>query len=335
VTPEVEILRCPGCGADVALGQDDHARCAHCGKAVPVPDAHRELRALQRGDAESRVRAQALLATLDSPPWLVTRVLAATFDQPMLVFWLVFGVPVGLGAIIAGLAVDARLHPPAIVTVAVIFGFLFAAAFLPRSFGIYAHRRAGARRVLLAGLAARPPKLPGGPAGCRSCGAPLDVAPGALVARCAYCGVESAVHVRTPLLARLRKAARATASTIEAAAAIDLRERAESRRELRTELRRYLVVTATFGALFATWMWDYQRVTARGDDSAPVFGLVALVVGTLLLIVLLMRSAGTDPRAAEEARARRGDGDLPGWVRVAGPVGFWVALWAIRWAVWR
>jgi hypothetical protein len=115
--PQVDVLRCPACGADVALGPADDARCAHCGKAVRVPDAHRELRSLQREDQGARHRAQALLSTLDSPPWLVTRVLAAVFDQPALAFWIYFGVPVGLLSIVAGLAVDARLHPPPAETV--------------------------------------------------------------------------------------------------------------------------------------------------------------------------------------------------------------------------
>jgi len=336
------VLRCPACGADVPLGPSDgdandasDATCAHCGKAVPLPAAYRELRSLQHEDRAARRRGQALFATLDSPPWLLTRVLAAIFDQPMPVFWFFFGVPVGLASIFAGLWADARFHPPAAVTAAVSFLVLLAFAFVPRALGIYANRRAGGRRVLLAGLAAQPPKLQGGPAGCRECGAPLDVPPGAMVARCVYCGADSAVHVRTRFLARARSAARATVHTIDDAAAIDHRERAETRRTLTSELLRYGMLTSIFGGLWATWMWDDTRATARGDDSAPAIGLTALVVGTLLLIVLMFRSGGSDARATEEARLRREVNGLPGWVRVVGPLGFWVLLWVLRVAIWR
>jgi DNA-directed RNA polymerase subunit RPC12/RpoP len=334
-SPAVDVLRCPTCGADVSSGEESEARCTHCGTAVPLPEARRELRSLQRDDDAARLRAQALFATLDSPPWLLTRILAAVFDQPMLAFWLFFGVPVGLASIFAGLAVDARFHPPAAATVAVIFVVLFAFAFVPRSIGIYANRRAGARRILIAGLAAQPPKLPGGPALCRACGAPLEMAAGLVVIRCVHCGVESAVQIRTAFLARVRRAARATTHTIEEAATLDRGERAETRRALIRELRRYLLVTAVFGGLFATWAWDDERVTARNDDSAPALGILALIVGTILLIVLMARSAGSDERAKEEARQRRDGTGLPDWVRWAGPIGFWVVLWLLRVAIWR
>jgi hypothetical protein len=204
---------------------------------------------------------------------------------------------------------------------------------LPRTLGIYAHRRAGGRRILLAGLIARPPKSPGGPAGCRLCGAPLDVARGALVVRCVHCGADSAVVVRTPLLVRARKAARATARTLDEAVALDRRERAGTRRELLRELARYALWTSIFGGLFAVWSWDYARVTALGDDSAPGLGIAALVVATFLLIAMLFRSGARE--GAEEARLRREDGGVPAWVRTVGPLGFWAVLWLLRWAIWR
>src|SRR6185312_10386110 len=114
----VEILHCPSCGAPVPLGSADEARCLRCGHAVPLPEAHRELRRIQRSTEASQREAQALFASLDSPPWLLTRIVAAVFDQPALVFWIFFGVPVGLLSIFAGLAVDSRYHPAPEVMVA-------------------------------------------------------------------------------------------------------------------------------------------------------------------------------------------------------------------------
>jgi hypothetical protein len=94
-------------------------------------------------------------------------------------------------------------------------------------------------------------------------------------------------------------------------------------------------LTGIFGALFATFMWDDARVTALDDESAPALGITAIVVGTLLLIVLMLRSVGSDDRAKDEARARRADNGLPGWIRIVGPFGFWALLWLIRIAIWR
>ncbi|HSY25797.1 MAG TPA: LSD1-type zinc finger protein [Polyangiaceae bacterium] len=333
--PAVDVLRCPRCGAGVSLGPSDEARCAHCGQTVPLPEAHRALRSLQREQEAAERRAKALFSRLDSPPWLSTRILAAVFDQPLFVFWTFFGVPVGLVSIFAGLAFDARVHPPPAATVGVVFAMVFALAFLPRSVGIYANRRAGARAVLVAGLAARPPRLPGGPAHCRACGAPLDVPAGAVVVRCAHCGVESAAHIRTPFLARTRRAVGAAVHTIEQAAAIDRSERAATRRTLARELRRYLLATSVFGGLFAIWAWDYDRARTRDDGSALGLGIVALVVATFLLIAMFFRSGGPGDHGAEDGRQRRTDNGLPGWVRAVGPFGFWAVLWVLRWAIWR
>jgi DNA-directed RNA polymerase subunit RPC12/RpoP len=332
--PSVDVLRCPRCGADVPLGAADEARCVHCGAGVPLPEAHRQLQALQREDDATRSRAHALFASLDSPPWLVTRVIAAVFDQPMFVFWIFFGVPVGLASIFAGLVVGDRAGSTLLLTAAT-FGSLFVLTFLPRSFGIYANRRTGARRVLLGGLQARPPKSPGGPASCRECGAPLDVHEGALVARCAYCGADNAVRVRTPFLDRTRRAVRTAAHTIDEAAALDQRERAETRGVFLRELLRYGMIIGVFAALFGTFMWDDARAQARGDDSAPALGITALVLGTFLLIGLFFWSGGRSDRDAEEARQRREGNALPSWVRVVGPPGVWVVLLVVRWLVFR
>ncbi|HEX4340772.1 MAG TPA: hypothetical protein VH062_32915 [Polyangiaceae bacterium] len=331
----VEVLHCPACGADVPLGEGDETRCVHCGVVVPLPEAHRELRRIQREDAAARQSAERLFSRLDSPPFLVTRILAAVFDQPMLVFWLFFGTPVGLFSIFAGLAVDARFHPPSAVVSFVSFGTLFVLAFLPRSLGIYANRRASGRGILVAGLRARPPKLPGGPEECRECGAPLDVLPGASVARCAYCRADNAVVVSTPFRKQAERTARRVAHTVEQAAEVDRRERAATRSALFREAGRYLLSIGTFGTLFGVYMWDDERVQRRDDGSAPAIGLVALVVGTLLLIVLMLRSGGTkDGRTAEEARLRREGNDLPSWVRVAGPPGVIAILWILRAILW-
>lgn len=52
------------------------------------------------------------------------------------------------------------------------------------------------------------PGVKGGALGCRSCGAPLDVADGALAARCLYCATDSLVSVSSQVAARAQASAR-------------------------------------------------------------------------------------------------------------------------------
>jgi hypothetical protein len=187
---------------------------------------------------------------------------------------------------------------------------LFVVVFVPRVLGIYANRRASGRMRLVAALAARPPKTAGGPALCRSCGAPVHVVAGELIAVCPYCGTENAVHIQTELADAAVKSARRLASTVAEVAAIDRKERRSVRIQLVRELVRYLWPTVVFGAAFA--LADNKK-----------YGAIAVVVAGLLLIALPIISAVRAGKHKSDETDRRAGNDVPGWVAALGPILVW------------
>src|SRR6185295_18250008 len=58
---------------------------------------------------------------------------------------------------------------------------------VPLLLGDFASSFESVREALQRILAAKPPRMPGGPSECRRCGAALEVRPGELHARCLYC----------------------------------------------------------------------------------------------------------------------------------------------------
>jgi hypothetical protein len=86
--------------------------------------------------------------------------------------------------------------------------------------------------------------------------------------------------------------------------------------------------------LVAALMWDRAR-RRPGRWLRAGLDLVALVLGTLPLIVVMLRSVAPDKGDAEEARRRHEGSGLPGWARIAGPSGVWLALWLVRVLAWR
>jgi uncharacterized Zn finger protein (UPF0148 family) len=317
MTTTLDVLTCHQCSAPIPFGDDATSTCPFCRTANKVPAAYRELRASQRADAAARAEAERLLRTLDRPPWLATKVLARMFDLPMLAFWLLYAIPLGLWVITAGMAFSRWLAPrigvrtgddvPYWITISFMFGLLFVCVFVPRVLGIYANRRTTSRVRLLAGLAAKPPRTKGGPALCRRCGAPLFVATGELVSTCSYCSTENAVQLRTEVVAAVRRSATRLAKTVAEAAASDRAEKQRTRRLLLHELFRYVWPTVIFAAAFMT-------------IDIPVYGPVLVSVSGLLLIGLVIRSLA---RAPSDSAERRAGNDMPGWVAALGPLIVW------------
>jgi LSD1 subclass zinc finger protein len=339
--PALEVLSCPSCGADLPLGDGDQVRCSHCGATVPVSAAYQELRAAARASDDDRKRAEALLRRLDKPPQYWTRLLAAMFDQPMLLFFLLFGVPIGVfAAVTASEATDLLVlathsdpnstlfsELPFVFALGVVFVF----AFVPRAIGVYAARRNTARAMLLATLTAKPPGPEGGATRCRVCGAPLDVPPGAIVARCDYCHADNAVVVQTPLLLKEQAAVAKTHQSIAQAAAVDAAERASTRRKLWHELGRYTLWFAVFGALFGVYAWDDARPDVQAGDAHPEIGNVAVAVAGILLIVLAILSvARSGENESAQRRTRLQAAGIPRWTAILAPFSLWVVLYFAR-----
>ena len=199
---EVRVFECPGCGAPLPAAADgEHVTCAYCRKATVIDYSGA---AMVREQA-SRREAEALYATLGQPPSWSQRV-AVVLTNGWL--WL-FGMPFMLAlllriAAVPRQAIDAaweasrheRLHHVA----APLLGWLLdvgwpAGAILFLLVWSLFGERIDARRDLQAALASKPPRTEGGPSVCRQCDAALEVAPGALGARCAFCGADNLVQV--------------------------------------------------------------------------------------------------------------------------------------------
>jgi hypothetical protein len=303
----------------LVLGDGSAVTCPGCGAETPVPETYHELQHARRDDAALRPKAEAALRKLARPPSLVVQVLARCLDLPMLAFIFLFGIPVTLFAILEADRANRWLAPhlhrasddvPFGYMVAIMCFLMLVIAFVPRAFGVYANRRATARSKLVAALSARPPATPGGPATCRGCGAPLAVAPNAIVAICSYCGVESALVVEAGVADKAERIVRDLGTTMVDAAKIDRAERRATLHMLARELGRYTFRTVLLGIGFALGSQE------TADKKSTPVAIVALVATVLLFIFFIFRS--TD--SADDAAERRAGNDIPSWVGIVGPL---------------
>lgn len=320
VEPALELLACKQCSAPIPFGDEALTTCPFCGTETEVPAAYREMRASRVLDAVAREKAERLLVRLDRPPRLATKVLARMFDFHLLAFMLAYAVPLIVYDAEAMLRFADWIAPrlgkrtgdevPPWIPLTFAVALLLVLVFLPRVLGIYANRRASARRQLLSALAAKPPATPRGPARCRACSAPLSVEAGKLLAVCAYCGTENALRLQTTLVAAVASSARRLARTVEQVAEIDRAEKRHTRVQLLRELFRYVWPTAIFAsALIFT--------------DQPTIGPILTSLAALLLIGLALLSLARSVPGKGEAQQRRTSNDVPGWVAALGPVLVW------------
>lgn len=166
-------LSCERCGGPVPLSTSESRACPWCAAPVALDEAYaaqRERLALQ---ARLRREAEPQWAALSrAPPQGVANVsLAALLLAPSIVGMLGASMELAAPKVIGFGILPATLPGAA--------GWLWAAA-------IELTVR-GARR----GVAAR--RIRDDRPGCRGCGAPLELEPGALAASCGYCGTDSVV----------------------------------------------------------------------------------------------------------------------------------------------
>ncbi len=319
---DVEVLRCHACNMPLVLGDGDAITCPGCGATTPVPETYRELQRARADDAKLRPQAEQELRRLASPPSMVVKVLARCLDLPMLAFVMLYGIPITLFAVLEADRADRWLAPrlhlasandvPFGYMVAMICGMMLVIAFVPRVFGVYANRRATSRSQLVAALRAHPPETPGGPATCRSCGAPLAVAPNVSVAICSYCGAESAIVVDASTAVSATRIVRDLGKTMADAAMHDRAERRATLTLLARELGRYTFRTVLLGIGFALGSQETP------DHQSTTLGVVALVATVLLFIFFIIHSAQMSSK--DDAAARRAGNDVPDWVGIVGPL---------------
>lgn len=186
VPRDIEVMRCPACGAPAAPSDANTMACAYCGATIAVP-----------GELRERIRALSVVAGRAS----ITKLVEQLLEQPgartvssrmavgamaMFLAWpIAFGVAAWLQAGRVLVLENAML----------LAGFAVAAIL-----GVHLALRASladrqALRLVTLDLGARPPPRPDAPPECHACGAPLAVVADQLVARCVYCGTDNVLDI--------------------------------------------------------------------------------------------------------------------------------------------
>lgn len=301
------VLHCSGCGAPVALGDGDAAVCRQCGARTPIPGEHRALRDAASFDAATRRTAEAALHRLDRPPGPGLRALAVIARIPFWVIFLVFGAPLFFVTLPSAFLLAHSIATAAgwpsgddlssALLVAVMGAQFYLLAVVPAFLLIYGGRRVTARARLVAALAAKPPATPGGPASCRSCGAPLERTADEHVARCLYCRAENALIAPEAHLKAARGVVARIAATVAEAVAQDAAERQATRQRLGDRLFSVTWKTAVAVGLWTYAQWGIDQERHGGETPGAAIG--ALVVLTFFVIYLIIASlaGSSDPDA--------------------------------------
>ncbi len=191
------VVRCPGCGHEIAPADCDATPCAFCGTEVPMPAEVRKRIAnaneQRAAHAENRRLVTALL--LQPGAHATNRLLAAS-GALMLMAW-----PACIGICLALLELHrltaARAALLLALPVPLVVGLLLVTLWR------LADRQA--LQLVTAGLVARPPAEPGEPHHCRECGAPLPDAGSDVLVQCLYCSAHNVLGLDVEPTARAER----------------------------------------------------------------------------------------------------------------------------------
>jgi LSD1 subclass zinc finger protein len=260
------VFDCPSCGAPLPAASDgEHVTCAACGHATVIESGGGA--AVLREQA-SRLEAETLFATLGAPPSWSQKVAVMLVNKWLWIVGLPFMVALTLRASQIPVRAVLRLwervsHERVVHTASPVIGWLLNTGWLAVIvIGLLVWsllgERIDARRDLQAALASQPPKTEGGPSLCRHCGAPLEVAPGALGVRCPHCGADNLVMIPASWVAKAGK--------ITMALQLSTHVAATRRDEGRRRLRRAALWRAPFalGVLALVSVPAYGRRTLAG-----------------------------------------------------------------------
>ena len=235
--PEVEIVKCAGCGAPARPADAETTPCTKCGASIAMPATLRErVRAASELDAETKhvARVSSKLASFPSAgranAWIAASSVAFIASVALASFAFARGWPTY---------------------------FLYAvAASLPLlTFAQLAIADRTGAIALVSGCAARAPAAPGEPHACRSCGAPLPERPNVVLVRCAYCRSDNVLGFD---LRSDAAEARWRAGSFELALA----------HRRRGELWRIAAVIASIVLVVAGWRIRFAKAAERPDSTA-------------------------------------------------------------------
>ncbi|HNX76420.1 MAG TPA: hypothetical protein PLM07_13495 [Candidatus Rifleibacterium sp.] len=218
---ELHPIFCGRCGSVVPLADVESIACVYCGAPNEIPEGYRRGREARQQLEECRTRARDFLARLGRRPrrWEVGLTLVPSWAFfPVLGLFILLGFSVTLSILdslltrVLGVWVVDYFSPWALWPATSGILFLFLAMALAVYFLV--RQRVFVTRRLMAVLAAGEPVKAGGPAVCRRCGAPFQVAPNELVAACSYCGTESFLQVPPEWVSATRNLCRSSGRNV-------------------------------------------------------------------------------------------------------------------------
>ncbi|MFI5297982.1 MAG: hypothetical protein ACHREM_07770 [Polyangiales bacterium] len=270
-SPTVEILRCPGCGAAVPLGDGDAARCLFCSTSVVIPSDQRAVRDATRADADAHARAVALVREVGRPPSAILQAFAISpwslaTGGFVLVTFAGYFLFLFVGTRLANAVFHVRLLDVvseefavvAPIAIALVIGFAGLAA------GAYTLRRAVSLRAVQGAFAARPPQREGGPASCRACNAPLTVPADADGVICDYCRADNLVRIPPAWIATVTTGTAVLGRAVDEVLAAHRAELAKVRRRLRARMLAWAIVSAIVLGALARALSNRDPVAALG-----------------------------------------------------------------------
>ncbi len=199
VPRDIEVLRCPACGAPAAPKDAGTVPCAYCGATIDVPQELRERLEALSAIAERPGIVAMVQRLLEQPG---ARVVSARMLVGAVVMFLAWPIAFGVAAWLQAGQVLVLQNAT-----------LLAAFAIAAILGVHLALRAGltdrqALRLVTLDLGARPPPRPDAPPECHACGAPLAVGDDQLVARCVYCSTDNVIGIDVRREARPLGAAR-------------------------------------------------------------------------------------------------------------------------------
>jgi len=208
----VAVPTCPRCGAALALDTRAHVQCPYCKADAELPERSRTALELTQQGLAADANAQALFRKLGKPQtlpltlWGLEYALVTFFFAVGWVGWISpalkrLAASVALHAFHANLFDVSTSRDRELVSIALLTVLCLAMVLI----GAWNNGRLIKRAALAAALTAKPPTLPGGPAHCRQCGAPLSVPENAVGVRCAFCQSDNLVAIPQAWLDKARR----------------------------------------------------------------------------------------------------------------------------------
>lgn len=234
----LEPLKCSSCGGSVPLLEGDSFPCPYCAQELSVPPEYSAWRLRKKENIEADQRLFHLHESLGKTPRFWERGLAKVQSFGCFGGCLVSIVVLQFGGyllaaefgILEWLLKDSNPNPDGIssglATTAVLLPY-FIPMVLILLWIAHSHRKVITLSSMQGKLTANPPVHPGGPSGCRSCGASLEVKSGEASSSCFYCGTLNLVALEEAWIQRLLSQTQSrNESFAEAIAAFDKATRA-------------------------------------------------------------------------------------------------------------